>query len=258
MLGRGFYIMFLGVLTLLMVFSSCYYNFKCGIEYDDYDNPKYLAIGDSMLGMHSPIFCSGAVDSAAQELNSHILNLAFGGSDIDFAKESYNGKFSSQDYEWVIILAGGWEIYLKWRQAATTPPEQLVTIEELKGFMKDLIDDIIVKNSRPVKIVLCGYQEYGKGAINDIVRDDILALNEAYKTLANEENYQDVVFYLDIASFMNFNECPENEECGFCPEDDEECAEFHPYFGPDNAHPSMLGSAVIGEHIAQLIVNNSP
>ena len=205
------------------------------------DQPRYLAIGDSILASHHAGCCQSIPDHAALAIGRYIRNKAVVGQPLTHAEGGgdITAQYESGPWEWVVMTGGANDLRLECDcltgdgLACDAVVDSLVTAEGDGGHMVNLLATILADPAHEGEVLLVSYYPFGPGAAAGWGRCEpwIDEIERRYESLAAREPR--VSFY-DASTVMDYAAHPE-------------------YFYGDHVHPSFDGAAAVGQDLASIL-----
>ncbi len=226
--------------------------------------PTILSIGDSIQAYwHNKTSCCKSVpEQAALKLGEYVKMKSISGAHMTYPRMPYHPAGIHNQYkaekkgpwEWIIINGGANDLFcagcnkcdytnnLECRKNCTTALDELADTTKGTGDMYDIIKDI--KADHPgIQILILGYYRMA-GEFADLcaflstpeASTGFKNLNSRYKEIADNDKQ---VHYLETDSLMT----------------DKSGKIIMANFYADLIHPSIIGSELLGAHIATYIMN---
>jgi len=207
---------------------------------DDNEEPRILAIGDSLIAWHM-LSGQSITDAVSEELEEPAISRAVGGARVLFNLPGFaelGARISSQyvegDWDWVIMNGGGNDLWFGCGcKSCDAKLDKLINLEEQTGGIPKQIDKALESGA---KVLWVGYLR--SPGVKSIISECREEGDELEARIAAYAEGTDDLHFLSIADLV--------------PEGD---LTFH---GVDRIHPSLKASRVIGERVAELIRKVDP
>jgi acyl-CoA thioesterase I len=191
-----------------------------------------LAVGDSVFDYNTENGES-IPEVAASKLGIAVQNNAIGGSHLSSNNgESITETYEPGDWSWVLVDGGANDLNDECSCGdCEVLLDELISPDSTGGIMSEFVDQI-QGDGHPV--ALMGYYMLPEGAEYGFANcvDTIIELNSRYTALAEQV---EGVYYIDAGEVIT----PDQSEL----------------YDTDNVHPSVEGSRVLGEFIAEQILS---
>lgn len=214
--------------------------FGCGERAPKNTDGAVLVIGDSLLAWN------GGSKRAVSDVMEQQLDVPVVDRSVSAARMLYNLPISGAaglsipkqvikgDWDWVVVNGGGNDLWLGCGCVlCSRKMNRLVSPDGSSGAIPDLVAKLRASGS---KVIYTGYlRSPGMGSPIEHCKDDGEELDQRVIQMAAQD---EGVFFLSLADLV-----PQGDRS---------------YHAVDRVHPSVKGSAAIGDRISQLIQNNAP
>ncbi len=199
------------------------------------DDPRILALGDSMMAWHL-VSRSSISDAMERALGEEVENRAVGGARILYALPitgamglNITKQYRNDAVDWVVINGGGNDLMLGCGcNKCDRKMSRMISPNGQLGVIPDLVGKI---RSHGARVIYVGYLR-SPGV--DSAIDSCRPLGDAFEArISNMVRAMDGVYFLDVSDLV-----PNGDRS------------FH---GMDMIHPSKKGSQVIGQKLAAMI-----
>lgn len=201
----------------------------------DSGNVRILAIGDSFFDYHVATGES-IPDEIGKVLQQRVVNRAEGGAMFSGGDEITDipDQYKAGEWDWVVLDGGGNDLNDKCGcNACDDELDALISLNSQSGVIPDLIARMRADDAQ---VVYMQYPEIPADAESGFAQCEQAFMELAYRV--NQLALNTEGFWLVDASDV----VPAGDPS---------------FFVSDNVHPSIKGTAVIGEYLAQTIVENA-
>jgi lysophospholipase L1-like esterase len=208
-----------------------------GPDHPDQEDASFLAIGDSILGIHQS-HCQAIPHHAGLDVGLYVQNDAVIGRRMSYSDGTPTDIPAQYDaglpWDWVAITGGANDLYqeclcyetdVDHEQECQQLLDQLADPGAGSGEMLDLITAIRDDAANDATILLVGYYPFVENTGWEGCRDELQELSTRYQQIAAAD--PDVLF-IDPTSVMDATLYPD-------------------HFMPDGVHPSPYGADAVGE-----------
>lgn len=197
---------------------------------------EILVMGDSILAYHADD-CASIADVASEALDRPVANAARSGARIApgglYAFGDIRNQYEDGDWDWVVLEGGVNDLRGRCgrEERVAEVIDELVSEDGAQGEVPDLVDQALTDGAQVALLTLYELPEsasFGFGKCGD-------ALDELHARYARVADTRDDVVLVEMGAVMHPETTPEA------------------YRG-DGVHPTELGSALVGEWLAEALV----
>lgn len=202
------------------------------------DNPRILAMGDSLLASHR-ISKKSITNSVEDKLGKPVIDRSVMGARILYSLPisgsmgmSIPKQYKTGDWDWIILNGGGNDL---WLGCGCILCDRKINKLISDGGQGGKIPKLVAKLRKTgAQVIYVGYlRSPGVGSIIDHCRDEGDELERRIDAFAKQD---DGFYFLSLADLV-----PNGDRS---------------YHGADMIHPSLKASKVVGELVAEIIIKD--
>lgn len=228
------------MLRWVMIILISVLAFACTETVEDDSQPRILLMGDSMMAFNR-LSGNGVADRIEQRLQTDVIDRSVSGARLIYnlpisgaAGMKIQSQYLTGNWEWIVLNGGGNDILFGCGcGACDNRLDRLISVDGQTGEIPDTIRDLRATGAR---VVYTGYLR--TPGVNGPIESCGPIGDEMDARIAKFAETDDGVVFVALSGLVPFGD-----------------RSFH---GLDLIHPSIKGSAAIGDLIADTITRESP